>query len=182
MAIRGNSGAVQLAELTRLVGKTRRALFLAASRELAGRNESMVAWIVAARLAERRATSQGDLSELTGQHAAGISRLLQALDRRGLTTRSPDPLDTRRRLVTLTPAGRRWHRKLEPIVLRATGRVLGVLDQDQQSQFRTLLRRVVEPRLVDAASSIPARSEATATPTRVERFKRVPGRGGASER
>lgn len=160
MTQEANSGAVQLAELTRLVAKTRRLLFLAASRELAGRDESMMAWIVAARLAERRATSQRDLSELTGQHAAGISRLLQELDRRGLTTRSPDPLDMRRRLVTLTPAGRRWHRKLEPIVLRATGRVLGVLDPAQQRQFRTLLRRIVEPRLVDAVSSIPARSKA----------------------
>jgi DNA-binding MarR family transcriptional regulator len=157
-----NSGAVQLAELTRLVAKTRRLLFLAASRVLAGRGESMVAWIVAARLAETHATSQRDLSEMTGQHAAGISRLLQELDRRGLTARAPDPLDMRRRLVTLTPAGRRWHRRLEPIVLKATGSVMGVLDPDQQRDLRTLLRRVVEPRLVDAIPSMAASSRAAA--------------------
>jgi DNA-binding MarR family transcriptional regulator len=153
-------GAAQLAELTRLVGKTRRILFLTASRVLAGRGESMLAWIIAARLAERHATSQRDLSEMTGQHAAGISRLLQELDRRGLTARAPDPLDMRRRLVTLTPAGRRWHRRLEPIVLRATGRVLGVLDPDQQRELRNLLRRVVEPRLVGAVPSMAARPKA----------------------
>jgi DNA-binding MarR family transcriptional regulator len=157
-----NSGAVQLAELTRLVAKTRRLLFLAASRVLAGRGESMVAWIVAARLAETHATSQRDLSEMTGQHAAGISRLLQELDRRGLTARAPDPLDMRRRLVTLTPAGRRWHRRLEPIVLKATGGVMGVLDSAQQRELRTLLRRVVEPRLVDAIPSMTASSRAAA--------------------
>jgi len=159
----GDSVVVQLAELTRLVAKTRRLLFLAASRVLAGRGESMVAWIVAARLAERHATSQRDLSDLTGQHAAGISRLLQELDRRGLTTRAPDPLDLRRRLVTLTPAGRRWHRRLEPMVLRATGAVLGVLDPSQQRELRTLLRRVVEPRLVDQGPSMAVRSRAASS-------------------
>jgi len=122
-----------LHELTRLISKARRGLYLAAARELGSRGEEMSAWIVAARLVERRAASQKDLADITGQHPAGISRLL----------------DQRRRLVTLTPAGRRWHRQLEPIVLRATESVLGVLGLTEQHQLRTLLRRLGEPRLVE---------------------------------
>jgi DNA-binding MarR family transcriptional regulator len=159
-----DAAAGHLAELTRLVGQTRRLLFLAASRALARRGESMVAWIIAARLAERRATSQRDLAELAGQHAAGISRMLHELDRRGLTARASDPLDMRRRLVTLTPAGRRWHRRLEPVVLRATGSVLGILDREEQQQLRTLLHRVIEPRLVGRAASVPVRSRVARVP------------------
>ena len=94
-----------LHELTRLISKARRGLYLAAARELGSRGEEMSAWIVAARLVERRAASQKDLADITGQHPAGISRLLDEMDRRGLTARAPDPLDQRRRLVTLTPAG-----------------------------------------------------------------------------
>ena len=138
-----------LHELTRLISKTRRGLYIAAARELGSRGEEMSAWIVAARLVERRAASQKDLADITGQHPAGISRLLDEMDRRGLTARAPDPLDQRRRLVTLTPAGRRWHRQLEPIVLRATESVLGVLGLTEQHQLRTLLRRLGEPRLVE---------------------------------
>ncbi len=138
-----------LHELTRLISKTRRALYLSAARELGTRGEEMSSWIVAARLVERRAASQKDLADITGQHPAGISRLLDETDRRGLTARAPDPLDQRRRLVTLTPAGRRWHRQLEPIVLRATESVLGILGLTEQHQLRTLLRRLVEPRLVE---------------------------------
>ncbi len=141
-------GTTLLPELTRLITKARRALYIAAARELGTRGEEMSAWIVAARLTERRAASQKDLAEITGQHPAGISRLLDEMDRRGLTARALDPLDQRRRLVTLTPAGRRWHRRLEPLVSRASEKVLGVLDVTEQHQLRGLLRRIGEPRLV----------------------------------
>ena len=144
-----STGTTLLPELTRLITKARRAIYLAAGHELGNRGEEMGAWIVAARLVERRAATQKDLSEITGQHPAGISRLLDEMDRRGLTARALDPLDQRRRLVTLTPAGRRWHRKLEPLVLRAGERVLGVLDPTEQHELRGLLRRLGEPRLVD---------------------------------
>jgi len=150
-----SSSPVLLAELTRLVAKARRALFTASATELGIQGESMMAWIVAARLIERRATNQRDLAELTGQHPAGISRLLDEMARRGLTARATDPLDQRRRLVRLTPAGRRWHRRLEPTVLRATGNVLGILSSTEQYQLRALLRRVGEPRLVEPRSNPP---------------------------
>ena len=143
-----DTGATLLPELTRLITKARRALYIAAARELGTRGEEMSSWIVAARLLERRAASQKDLAQITGQHPAGISRLLDEMDRRGLTARALDPLDQRRRLVTLTASGRRWHRKLEPLVLRASENVLGVLDLTEQHQLRGLLRRIGEPQLV----------------------------------
>jgi DNA-binding MarR family transcriptional regulator len=140
--------APMLHDLSRLITKVRRGLYMAAARELGRHGESIGEWIVAARLMERRAASQKDLAELTGQHPAGISRLLDEMDRRGLAARAPDPLDQRRRLVTLTTAGRRWHRKLEPVVLKATESILGVLELTEQHQLRALLRRITEPRLV----------------------------------
>jgi len=142
-----------LHELTRLIARTRRGLYLAAQRELGSRGEEMSAWIVAARLMERRAASQKDLADITGQHPAGISRLLDEMDRRGLTARAADPLDQRRHLVTLTQAGRRWHRQLEPVVLRASENILGVLGLTEQHQLRSLLRRLCEPRLVDVSGT-----------------------------
>ena len=145
-------GPTLLPELTRLITKARRALYIAAARELGTRGEEIGAWIVAARLMERRVASQKDLAEMTGQHPAGISRLLDELDRRGLTARALDPLDQRRRLVTLTARGRRWHRKLEPLVLRAGENVLGVLDLTEQHQLRALLRRIGEPRLLQGSA------------------------------
>jgi len=148
--MRPASKSTLLPELTRLITKARRTMYIAAARELGTHGEQMSAWIVAARLLERRAASQKDLAEITGQHPAGISRLLDEMDRRGLTARALDPLDQRRRLVTLTPAGRRWHGRLEPLVLRAGESVLGVLELPEQVQLRALLLRIGERRLVEA--------------------------------
>jgi DNA-binding MarR family transcriptional regulator len=141
-----------LPELTRLITRARRTVHLAGARELGSRGDEMTAWIVADRLMERRAASQKDLAQITGQHPAGISRLLDEMDRRGLTARALDPLDQRRRLVTLTPAGRRWYRQLEPMILRAGETVLGVLTFTEQHQLRALLRRLGEPRPGDGGS------------------------------
>src|SRR5262249_45509846 len=138
-----------LHELTRLISKTRRGLYIAAARELGSRGEEMSAWVVAARLIGRRAPRPKGAPATPRHHPRGISRLLDEMDRRGLTARAADPLDQRRRLVTLTQAGRRWHRQLEPIVLRATESVLGVLWLTEQHHLRSLLRRLNEPTLVD---------------------------------
>ncbi len=155
-------GSPLLPDLTRLITKARRTLYVVAARELGTRGEEISAWIVAARLMERRAASQKDLAEITGQHPAGISRLLDEMDRRGLTARALDPLDQRRRLVTLTAAGRRWHRKLEPLVLRASENVLGILTLTEQHQLRGLLRRIGEPQLVQG----PGTGDSAAGPRR----------------
>ena len=155
-----NDAAPLLHELTRLIAKVRRALYMAAARELGRRGDSISEWVVADRLVERRAASQKDLAELTAQHPAGISRLLDEMDRRGLTARALDPLDQRLSLVTLTAAGRRWHRRLEPVVLKATEGILGVLDLTEQHQLRTLLRRITERRLVQMLSAEEPRAAA----------------------
>jgi DNA-binding MarR family transcriptional regulator len=127
-------------------------MYIAVARELGTHGEQMAAWIVAGRLLERRAASQKDLAELTGQHPAALSRLLDEMDRRGFTARALDPLDQRRRLVTLTPAGRRWHGRLEPLVLRAGESVLGVLELSEQVQLRALLLRIGERRRLEPTS------------------------------
>lgn len=47
----------------------------------------------------------GKLAELLGIGGPSTSKLLRSLDRRGYITRSLDPLDRRRELITLTPSG-----------------------------------------------------------------------------
>ena len=105
-----------VAELVRLVGQTRRRLWIAAARALAARGESVVAWSLVNRLAELGPLTQRELADASAQHPAGVSRQLDELERKGLTTRGADPSDRRRRVVDLTAAGQRWHRQLRPLV------------------------------------------------------------------
>jgi DNA-binding MarR family transcriptional regulator len=131
------------AEVVRLVGQTRRRLWIAAARALSARGESVVAWSLVNRLAELGPLTQRELADASAQHPAGVSRQLDELERKGLTSRGTDPLDRRRRRVELTPAGQRWHRQLQPLVDRATAPVLNVLRSSERRVLSGLLRRVL---------------------------------------
>jgi DNA-binding MarR family transcriptional regulator len=135
-------------EVARLVSQVRRKVWSGVSRALSPDGESVLGWAVVATLERLGPLSQRDLAEMIGQHPAGISRQLSELDRAGLTTRALDVRDRRRRLVALTPAGRRWHRRWRPRVLAAVGSVLGVLDPGERAGLRQLLQKVLAPNVV----------------------------------
>ena len=138
-------GGVKTADLVRLVGPTRRTLWIAVARALAAHGESVVAWSLVNRLAELGPLTQRELADASAQHPAGVSRQLDDLERRGLTTRVLDPGDRRRRRVELTPQGVRWHRRWRPVVDGATGPVLAPLRAPQRRALAMLLRQIVRP-------------------------------------
>jgi len=153
------------AEMVRLVGQTRRRLWIAAARALAARNESIVAWSLVNRLAELGPLTQRELADASAQHPAGVSRQLDELERKGLTTRGTDATDRRRRRVELTAAGVRWFHQTRPLVDQAFAPVLAVL------RPTAILRKVVsETESVNAP-------RARGAPSRARRLRR---RGRAS--
>jgi DNA-binding MarR family transcriptional regulator len=158
-------------ELVRLLGQTRRRLWIAAARALAARGESIVAWSLVNRLAELGPLTQRELADASAQHPAGVSRQLDELERKGLTTRGTDATDRRRRRVELTAAGVRWFQQTRPLVDQATAPVLGVLRPAERRLLTTLLRKVVS--LPEAVSAPRARGGPA-------RARRRPRRGRAS--
>jgi len=136
---------VNTADVVRLVGQTRRLLWIAAARALAAQGESVVAWSLVNRLAELGPLTQRELADASAQHPAGVSRQLDDLERRGLTTRVLDPGDRRRRRVELTAQGVRWHRRWRPVVDGATAPVLSPLRGPERRALAALLRQIVRP-------------------------------------
>jgi|GEM_PF-403019 len=163
------------AELVRLVGQTRRRLWIAAARALAGRGESVVAWSLVNRLAELGPLTQRELADASAQHPAGVSRQLGELERKGLTSRGSDPADRRRRVVQLTAAGQRWFRQLRPVVDGATAPVLAVLRPSERRSLSGLLRRVAEQPDRLSASRSPAGARRPRAPRRRSRASASPG-------
>jgi DNA-binding MarR family transcriptional regulator len=143
-ALQDRSRATQ-ADVVRLIGQTRRLLWIAAARALAAQGESVVAWSLVNRLAELGPLTQRELADASAQHPAGVSRQLDDLERRGLTIRALDPGDRRRRRVELTEMGRRWHRRRRPVVDAAFAPVLAPLGTAQRRALALLLRQVVKP-------------------------------------
>jgi DNA-binding MarR family transcriptional regulator len=130
-------------EVARLIAQARRKVWNAVARILAAEEEAVLGWAVVAVLSRQGPQSQRDLADTIGQHAAGISRQLSELDREGLTTRAEDAADRRRRLVALTPKGRRWHGRWRPKVLRVVRDVLGVLDEAERRALTSSLLKVL---------------------------------------
>jgi DNA-binding MarR family transcriptional regulator len=133
-------------EVATLIAHARRKVWSSVGRILAPEGEVVLGWALVSVLAKHGPSSQRDLSDHIGQHPAGISRQLAELDEAGLTTRTKDARDARCRLVTLTPRGRRWHKRWRPKVLAAVREVLGVLDETERVAIRRSLQKVLAPR------------------------------------
>ena len=131
--------------MAQLIAHARRKVWSTVGRLLASEGEAVLGWALVSALSRLGPRSQRDLADLVGQHPAGISRQLTELDAAGLTTRAKDPRDGRCRLVALTPAGKRWHRRWRPRVLVAVRDVLGVLNENERRVLRTSLRKVLSP-------------------------------------
>lgn len=87
-------------------------------------------------------SSPGELSEYATQGATNMTRIANALAKRGLITRGASQEDRRRVLIRITPAGRRFVQKmLPPMFPRVATMFDGFSDNDKRSLSR-LLRKL----------------------------------------
>ncbi len=101
-------------------------------------------WAVLVRLWERDGRTQCELADATHRDAPTMSRIVDALGRRGLISRASDPDDGRMRVIVLTPRGRDARRTLVPVVKALVARFeQGISDEDLEVTRRTL-RRLAE--------------------------------------
>ena len=119
-------------ELGMLIAKTRKMLFSNATRRLDESGESMLAWQVLAVLVRGGKCNQTDVAVALAQHPAGVSRLLDDLEKQGYVARSRDAADRRRVHVAATPE-----------VTGAVDHVLEPLAEPERRALRDLLRKVV---------------------------------------
>ncbi|WP_327685950.1 MarR family winged helix-turn-helix transcriptional regulator [Streptomyces sp. NBC_00467] len=96
-------------------------------------------------LVDRGATVQRDLAEATGTDKAGIMRVVDDLERRGLAVRKAVPGDRRARAVEITPQGIELfdaaHEAAEPL----TERLVADLGPGEPEQLTDLLTRFAHP-------------------------------------
>ncbi|HEX4517355.1 MAG TPA: MarR family transcriptional regulator [Polyangiaceae bacterium] len=131
-------------EIHRLVGRTRRRLWLATSRRLEDHGESPFRWHVVCYLVRNGATTQAELAYATAQHPAGVSRLVEELQEHGLVTREQDAADRRKVLVTVTSKGKAWFQSHAPAVNAAALEAMSHLSQSERSELRALLKKLLD--------------------------------------
>ncbi|MFC5743489.1 MarR family winged helix-turn-helix transcriptional regulator [Dyella tabacisoli] len=87
-------------------------------------------------------STPGELCDFTAQGATNMTRITNALVKRGLITRGTSAEDRRRVVIRITPDGRRFVRKmLPPMFPRVSAAYIGFSDADKRNLDR-LLRKV----------------------------------------
>jgi DNA-binding MarR family transcriptional regulator len=103
---------------------------------------SVTEWRVLALLAIEPGISAARICQVIGLDKGPTSRCLAALARRGLVRIGADPLDGRRRMVTLSGAGRALHDRVLPVALERERRLLACLDVAERETLLLLLNRL----------------------------------------
>ena len=84
--------------------------------------------------------SQADLSETLGIERARLVRLLDGLDKRGLTRREPSPTDRRSHALFLTREGQQRLKRIKALAAAHEARVEAVLGPEQRNQMLAALK------------------------------------------
>ena len=99
-------------------------------------------WRVLAALRERDGRRMGDLSETTSIEVSTLTRLVDAMEKKGLVARRRDAGDARAVALHVTPAGRRLTRRLLPIAERYERVALDGFSAAETRALKTALRRL----------------------------------------
>jgi DNA-binding MarR family transcriptional regulator len=130
-------------EIGRGIMRVRRRMLTEAGRRLETQGQSVLAWQALNFLDRIGTVPQVALAEGLGQHAPGISRLVDELERERLVRRGRDRSDRRVVLVTLARKGKSRLEAGRPLVESAVEEVLAPLDTTDRRALRNLLWRML---------------------------------------
>jgi DNA-binding MarR family transcriptional regulator len=88
--------------------------------------------------------SQQGLAAILGIDPTTMVAVIDALEAKGIVSRSPDPNDRRRNAIGFTPAGRETYRAADAAFEAAEAAFLASLTPDTAHTFRAALRALLE--------------------------------------
>jgi DNA-binding MarR family transcriptional regulator len=111
-------------------------------------------WRILAMLAVEPSIPATRICQVIGFDKGPVSRSLAFMEGRGLVTIRADEADTRRRLATLTPAGRALHDRIIVVALERERRLLSCLTAEQRSTLVEVLN-LLHDNLADVNRPLP---------------------------
>jgi DNA-binding MarR family transcriptional regulator len=114
---------------------------------------SLPEWRVLARLATRSSLEMRELTRVSLMDKAAISRTIDTLIDKGYAERHTDPTHAKRRIVAITPAGRRVMRKVMPMAHREQAALLRLLSSEERELLGHVVTKLTVALLKGASDS-----------------------------
>lgn len=99
-------------------------------------------WRVLSRIARHDSIEMRQLTSASLMDKAAISRAVALLLDRGLAERHTDPVHAKRRIVAITPAGRKLMRSVLPRALKEQARLLCLLNESERVALDAALSKL----------------------------------------
>lgn len=121
-------------------------------RYLSGSNLTLPEWRLLARLSAHSSLEMRALSRINLMDKAAISRAVDGLQAKGYVARHVDPANAKRRIVAVTPAGRRVVRRVMPAAQREQAELLRVLTPEERQWLDLALDKLTRALLERSAA------------------------------
>ncbi len=99
-------------------------------------------WGILRHLWEEEGISQREIGEKTAKDTPNITRLLDAMERKRIIFRQPDPRDRRKYCIYLTKEGKQLHARLLPKVLTLREQVMVDLQPQEIALVKATLNKI----------------------------------------
>ncbi len=99
-------------------------------------------WTLVSLLYHKGALTQKEIADSLYMDKVAVSRLVERMAVKGMVARRPMSNDKRAREVSLTPAGNRLYRKMEPLATKTIADALDGLNEETISDFFSKLNHI----------------------------------------
>ena len=110
----------------------------------AGHEITAVQWVLLAHLVLYEGMNQHQIGELLEQEKTATTRLIDALEKKGLAMRVSDENDRRQKILHVSEEGRRQCSELIPLAIKTHKEALQDIPDNEIAICKSVLRRVID--------------------------------------
>ena len=99
-------------------------------------------WVLLKIIEERKQISQVELAQVALKDTASVTRILDLLQKKGLTQRIDDEYDRRKYMISLTTEGIEFVARNLPIINRLRGQIVQGLSEEEIRSLKQVLAKI----------------------------------------
>lgn len=99
-------------------------------------------WVLLKIIEERKQISQVELAQVALKDTASVTRILDLLQKKGLTQRIDDEYDRRKYMISLTTEGIEFVARNLPIIDRLRGQIVQGLSEEEIRSLKQVLAKI----------------------------------------